>query len=457
MNGLSDSHGLVEDLLDDIGHASSWRWLQASTSLEDADFIEDEDDDDSIPMAAILSNSLLFFLMFGLCTTVQLDKLHHHLTNRRAILTGMAMQFLVMPLLGFLSVVLFRNSGLTEAMGMSLLVITSSPGGSFSNWWCSTFNAELALSMAMTSASSILSLALLPANLFLYTWLTYQVVDVNSDNLDKRHDEVNILQSIDFASIFISLGVLMAGVLLGLWAAPRSSPTFHQYAKGVANLSGLGLIFIAICLGTGNGGIGDNGSDNSQGLPWAFFVGVSFPCVIGLLLSNAASRMLSLSGPEGVSISIECVYQNTAIATSVAVTMFTDPTERAQALSVAFFYGCVEAAVVACYVVWAWKMGLTYAPRTDPFCDVVTRTYDAQGMTRDQQPTEGGDVHDEEHVGDERHQTEGKDDDLTDKSYPIPSEALVVPRCRCGTEATVTTNASSTSSSHPDMQPAETT
>jgi hypothetical protein len=289
-----------------------------------------------------------------------------------------------------------------------------------------------------------------------YTWFAYQVVDVNNDSLDK---EVNILQSIDFASIFISLGVLMAGVLLGLFAAPRSSPTFHLYAKGVANLSGLGLIFIAICLGTGNGGIGDNGSDNSQGLPWAFYVGVSFPCVMGLLLSNAASRMLSLTGPECVSISIECVYQNTAIATSVAVTMFTDPTERAQALSVAFFYGCVEAAVVACYVFWAWKMGLTYAPSTDPFWHVLTRTYDAQGMTRDQQPTEGGDVNDEEHGGGERHRTEGKDDDLTDKSILIPSGALGIPRCRLGTEATVTTNVSSTSSSHPDPdpQPSETT
>jgi predicted Na+-dependent transporter len=47
---------------------------------------------------------------------------------------GITMQFLIMPLLGFVSVVVFKKWGLTTAMGISLLLVTSSPGGSYSNW-----------------------------------------------------------------------------------------------------------------------------------------------------------------------------------------------------------------------------------------------------------------------------------------------------------------------------------
>ena len=92
---------------------------------------------------AILSNLFLFFLIFGLSATVDCRNLRKQLTNKFAICTGVAMQFLIMPVLGYLAVTIFgRDSSFTEAMGITLLVVTASPGGSFSNWWCSTFNAE---------------------------------------------------------------------------------------------------------------------------------------------------------------------------------------------------------------------------------------------------------------------------------------------------------------------------
>ena len=144
--------------------------------------------------SVVMSNLLLFFLIFGLSATVQIKTLRHQLTNKFAIFTGVAMQFMIMPVLGFLAVFLLRGSGFSRAMGISLLVVTASPGGSYSNWWCSVFNAELALSVAMTSVSSILSIGLLPANLFLYTWLAYTVVE----HQDGEMDALKVWDAIDF-------------------------------------------------------------------------------------------------------------------------------------------------------------------------------------------------------------------------------------------------------------------
>lgn len=86
--------------------------------------------------AQILSNLLLFLLVFGMSATVELQHLREQVHNKFAILTGLLTQFIVMPLLGYLSVLLLMDNGLTESMALSLLIVTSSPGGSYSNWWC---------------------------------------------------------------------------------------------------------------------------------------------------------------------------------------------------------------------------------------------------------------------------------------------------------------------------------
>jgi hypothetical protein len=64
------------------------------------------------------------------------------------------------------------------------------------------------------------------------------------------------------------------------------------------------------------------------------------------------------------------------IATSVAITMFDDVEERAQAVAVPLLYGLVEAVAIGIYCVWAWKMGWTKAPADENFCTVVTKSYE---------------------------------------------------------------------------------
>jgi len=342
----------------------------------------EEDETDSLDVfSAVMSNILLFFLIFGLSATVRIQDLRHQLTNKFAIFTGVAMQFLIMPFLGFTSVMLFKNSGFTEAMGISLLVVTASPGGSYSNWWCSVFNAELALSVAMTSVSSILSLGLLPANLFFYTLLAYDIV------MDHEHEneDLDIIKALDFNAIFITLGVVLGAILLGLYAGYKnSSDHFHERANKFGSFCGIALILFSMFLGSGAG----DAETNFWSLPWSFYVGTAFPCIIGITLANIISRTFHLSPPEVVAISIECCYQNTAIATSVAVTMFSNPDERAEAVSVPLFYGLMEAVIIGIYCVWAWKFGWTKAPPDEKICVVVTKTYEV-GEDHEEEVHEG--------------------------------------------------------------------
>ena len=93
-----------------------------------------------LPLAVteLIGHALLFLLVFGMSATVDLDCVLKQLHNTRALSMGVLLQFVVLPFLGFLTVKMLE---LDNAMGLTLLVVTSSPGGSYSNWWCSIFNA----------------------------------------------------------------------------------------------------------------------------------------------------------------------------------------------------------------------------------------------------------------------------------------------------------------------------
>eukprot|EP00520_Triparma_pacifica_P010120 CAMPEP_0118635902 /NCGR_PEP_ID=MMETSP0785-20121206/2324_1 /TAXON_ID=91992 /ORGANISM="Bolidomonas pacifica, Strain CCMP 1866" /LENGTH=406 /DNA_ID=CAMNT_0006526967 /DNA_START=162 /DNA_END=1379 /DNA_ORIENTATION=- len=90
--------------------------------------------------------------------------------------------------------------------GMMIIVVTSSPGGSYSNLMCSVMNADLALSIAMTTASSCLATCFLPVNLLLYSHLAF-------DNEDEQKAEIK------WSEFTLSLGVVIAGIILGLYCS----------------------------------------------------------------------------------------------------------------------------------------------------------------------------------------------------------------------------------------------
>lgn len=79
----------------------------------------------------IAGNVLLFFLVFGMSATVDIRLLVAQLKNTKAIISSIFLQFGIFPMCGFLSVRFFE---LDRSVAIILLVVTCSPGGSYSNW-----------------------------------------------------------------------------------------------------------------------------------------------------------------------------------------------------------------------------------------------------------------------------------------------------------------------------------
>lgn len=306
-----------------------------------------------IDFIELSGNLLLFALVFGMSATVDIKALVAQMKNRKAILTGCFLQFIVLPLLGFIVVKCLQ---LNETMGITLLVVTSSPGGSYSNWWCSMFNADLALSVTMTAISTLLSIIMLPANLLLYSRFSY-----NDD----------IIAALDWMSLFVALAVVIGAITLGLFCSAKiHSHKFNVIANKMGNIAGIALVVFSATMS--NTGDGDARIWNRD---WKFYVGVALPCVAGLTVSNVLTTMFRLKKPERVTVSIECCYQNVGIATSVALTMF-HGAELAEAMGVPLYYGFVEAVILGIYCLVAWKCNWTKAPSDAPICHVLAMSYE---------------------------------------------------------------------------------
>eukprot|EP00573_Skeletonema_grethae_P008936 CAMPEP_0201692368 /NCGR_PEP_ID=MMETSP0578-20130828/5276_1 /ASSEMBLY_ACC=CAM_ASM_000663 /TAXON_ID=267565 /ORGANISM="Skeletonema grethea, Strain CCMP 1804" /LENGTH=424 /DNA_ID=CAMNT_0048177729 /DNA_START=441 /DNA_END=1712 /DNA_ORIENTATION=+ len=305
----------------------------------------------------IAGNALLFFLVFGMSATVDIHMLLLQLKNIRAILMGVFLQFAILPMLGFLVV---KFGTLERSAGISLLVVTSSPGGSYSNWWCSIFNADLALSVTMTAISTLLSVVLMPANLLIYSKYAFD------------HEDDTIVESLDFNSLFIALTVVISAIGLGLFASAKvHSYKFNIYANKLGNYAGISLVVFSALLSNTSGG-GDQKIWNHE---WQFYVGVMLPCLGGLCLSNLLTTFVSLNKPERVTLSVECCYQNVGIATSVALTMFQGE-ELATAMAVPLYYGLLEAVILGLYCIGAWKLGWTKAPKNINFFTMIGTSFE---------------------------------------------------------------------------------
>jgi sodium/bile acid cotransporter 2 len=306
---------------------------------------------------------LLFFLVFGLAVTVDPIAFKRRFKKPLPLIIGLSCQFVILPLLGFACCVLFFPD--EPLYGIPLIATASSPGGSYSNWWCSIFNADLPLSMAMTTASSLMSALTLPANILLYTELAFP-----------KETQVKLSWEGMFTTISIVIVAIFSGLFFG-----KNYPRYTQKLNAVGNVCGVALVLMGFFLSS-------NSSSPIWDRDWKFYVGVTLPCVLGLVISLGTARMLKLKRPSCLAVAIEVCYQNTAIPLAVILNSFSDDpkycggesTEETcdavgLALGVPTYYQTVQILSLAVCCLCCWKGGWTLAPKDESFFNVIGRNY----------------------------------------------------------------------------------
>jgi predicted Na+-dependent transporter len=274
----------------------------------------------------LFSKALLFVLVLCLAGSIDYSFARGRV-QRVAVGTAVAMtlQFGVLPFLGYLTVKAFA---LDQLHGIMLQIVTCSPGGAYSNWWCSLLNADMLLSVSATTASTVVAAVLMPANLALYLTAAYDV-----DVLDTvRWDQL-------LATVAVVVSAVLAGVVastsLSRVAAEPRHPLVRRRFYLVGNAAGLTLIVYSMLFTSASEPIWDRQP--------AFYASNALPQLLALLVAwpMASLPCLHLTKPERSAAVVECLFQNIGIGTAMGLALFTGP-ERATAVGVPLYYGVVQ-------------------------------------------------------------------------------------------------------------------
>lgn len=197
----------------------------------------------------------------------------------------------------------------------------------------------------MTTASTLLSVGFLPLNLFVYTYAAYG----NSD----RSAGDSLIQSLNFVAIFISLAVVIAAIGTGIFCSWKfDTPRWHRISYVGGNVSGILLIIFSTVLSFVGGEENQpTPTDVATGEDGIRYVAIFIPCLVGLVAATALATLLKLSRPERLTTAVECCYQNTGIATSAALSLFSgdELKEAMRVRSDQASIGCDCSAPVTCF------------------------------------------------------------------------------------------------------------
>ncbi len=108
---------------------------------------------------------MLIVIMLGMGASMTPRDFRLALRKPKGILIGLVSQFAVMPFLGF---TLAMTLGLTPAVVVGLLLIACMPGGTTSNIFAYFSKGVLALSIMMTTVSTLVAVAMVPVLLSFY-------------------------------------------------------------------------------------------------------------------------------------------------------------------------------------------------------------------------------------------------------------------------------------------------
>ncbi len=237
-------------------------------------------------------NPMLGVIMFGMGLTLSPHDFKVVLSRPKDILIGCLAQFTVMPLLAWLLAWCFS---LPKELALGVILVGCCPGGTASNVITYLAKGDLALSVGMTATSTLLAPLLTP----LLVWLMAgTMVDV---------DTVGMLKSIVYVVIApIAIGLLCQRFL------PRMTKSVTPYLPAFSSLA------IAITVGI----VVSHNADRLMLGGMIVVLVVMIHNLSGLVLGFAIGRLLRLSRPKSVALSIEVGMQNSGLASSLAVLHF---------------------------------------------------------------------------------------------------------------------------------------
>ena len=272
----------------------------------------------------------LAIIMFGLGLGLTLADFRRVGKHPKAVVVALACQLVLLPAVCFGLVVLFD---LPALLGIGMLLLAASPGGTTANLFSHLFHGDVALNISLTAVNSVISVVTLP----LITNLAISYYD--------RGDDV----SLPLSEVLQVFAIVLIPVAIGMLVRNRSQGFAERMDRPVRIGSALVLAILVLgILLDERENVGDYLAD--VGLVAALF------CAISLVVGYAVPKAFGVVEDQAIASSMEIGVHNATLAIFVAVEVL-DSTEVSVPAAVYSIFMFVFAAL--------WGMLLTRRTASD--------------------------------------------------------------------------------------------
>ena len=235
----------------------------------------------------------LAIIMFGLGLDLTIGDFKRVGRAPRAVAVALACQVVLLPAICFGLVVLFD---LPALLGIGMLLLAASPGGTTANLFSHLFKGDVALNITLTAINTVIAVVTLP----LITGFAIAYFD--------RQDDV----SMPLAEIVKVFALILLPVGIGMVVNNRAPGFARRMDKPVRIGSAviLAVLVLGILLDQLEN-VGDYLAD--VGLIAALF------CAISLVVGYVVPKAFGVTGPQAIASSMEVGVHNATLAIFVAV------------------------------------------------------------------------------------------------------------------------------------------
>lgn len=235
---------------------------------------------------------LLGIIMFGMGLTLHWEDFRVVFTRPRDVIIGCIAQFTVMPLLAW---ILTRLFALDEALTIGVLLVGCCPGGTASNVITYLAKGDLALSVGMTSVSTLIAPVMTPLLVLL---LAGQNIDVD-------------VTAMFLSILWVVILPIVAGLIVKhLWQRQTEQAT--AYLPALSSLAIATIVTIVIA----------NSAEKLLTSGLTIIIVVILHNLCGITVGYSIGRLLRLTIPKRKALSIEVGMQNSGLASSLATLHF---------------------------------------------------------------------------------------------------------------------------------------
>ena len=245
---------------------------------------------------------MMMVIMLGMGASLTFRDFLIAFKKPKGVLVGILCQYGIMPFLGYLLAVLL---GLPPALAVGLILMGCMPGGTTSNIFTYFSKGALALSIMMTSLSTLVAVAAVPSLIAFYS----KMAGVTGEF------------AIPAANVAQVLVVLLVPTLLGMFLR-KFNPNIGATIELIGSMLGILVILFLVVSWVPR---------NYQLLlstPWPVFVAAIGLGLVGMLLGYWLARLLKQDNNRSRTISLETGIQNGPLAVLIVTLTFKDELQQ---------------------------------------------------------------------------------------------------------------------------------